>query len=200
MPTHRLPLLLLIYLFVSTRGAGEQEDEEALNKENEALKLRLAALQERLKEEEQYTYVVAKGMIGGAENVYMETMEIGDAKQWCNSNAKCKGFSFLGSSEGGQNEPEDEVTVTFKGEPEEGGALKVVPDSAYVSYIKHSHAKSVLGAVGDAHMQLDGGSAYLVGQWLGFESAALVFVLGVVFVFVLRSRRGGGSARPLLPR
>ena len=53
MPTSRLPLLLLIYLFVSTRG--EQEDEEALNKENEALKLRLAALQERLKEEEQYS-------------------------------------------------------------------------------------------------------------------------------------------------
>ena len=56
---------------------------------------RLKALQERLQEEEQYSYVVSKGMIIGAENVYMETMELTDAKQWCNSSKSRMGLRII---------------------------------------------------------------------------------------------------------
>lgn len=157
---------------------------------------RLKALQERLQEEEQYSYVVSKGMIIGAENVYMETMELTDAKQWCNSNSQCKGFTFLAPMEGDSAQPEEEVTITFKGESD--GPLKVQQDTAYVSYIKHSAATSVLGAVGGAGMQLDGGASYLVGQWLGFEAAALLFAIALLFAFACRHRlKRDGS---LLPR
>ena len=141
-------------------------------------------------------------MIVGAENVYMETMELMSAKNWCNSSPQCKGFTFLTPTIDG-TEPDDEVTVTFKGEPEEGGSLHVEPDVAYVSYVKHSVANSVLGAVGDAHMQLDGGSSYLVGQWMGFSTAALVFVLAIVFVFACGHRvckPADGARQGLLPR
>ena len=164
-------------------------DDEATNleEEHELLKQRLAALQTKLKEEEQFSYVVSKGMIVDAENVFMETMELMDAKQWCNSNPNCKGFTFLAPMNGA-TEPDDEVTVTFKGEPEEGGMLHTEPDVAYVSYIKHSAANSMLGAVGDAGMQLNGGSAYLVGQWLGFEATALIFMLAIIVVFACRHR------------
>ena len=51
-----------------------------------------------------------KGYITDAENVFMETMEVDEAKQYCNANAKCKGFTFAGPEE----RPEDEVTITFK--------------------------------------------------------------------------------------
>ena len=53
-------------------------------------------------------------------------------------------------------------------------------------------------------MQLDGGAAYLVGQWIGFNSAALIFVVGVALVFACRGRsrrqqsgiRSGGGRDP----
>ena len=148
-------------------------------------------------EQEKFSYVVSKGMVVGAENVYMETMELGVAKQWCNSNANCKGFTFLAGEDGLQ--PEDEVTVTFKGAPESGEALHVEPDSAYISYVKRASASSVLGHVGDAAMQLDGTSDALIGHWVGFESLALVFALSIVAVFVYR-HRSRRPAPPLLPR
>ena len=43
--------------------------------------------------------VVVKGYITDAENVFMETMEVDEAKQYCNANAKCKGFTFAGPDE-----------------------------------------------------------------------------------------------------
>jgi hypothetical protein len=46
-----------------------------------------------------YSYVVVKGYITDAENVWMETMEVDEAKQYCNANAKCKGFTFAGPDE-----------------------------------------------------------------------------------------------------
>ncbi len=33
--------------------------------------------------------------LSGAENVYMETMEIAEAKQWCNANEKCHGARYF---------------------------------------------------------------------------------------------------------
>lgn len=120
---------LLSLASIAPAVSGESAaDTAALEKENVELQQRLAALQERLKEEEQYSYVVSKGMIVGAENVYMETMELTDAKQWCNSNAQCKGFTFLAPLDGSQ-QPEDEVTITFKGEGDDG-PLKVEPDTS----------------------------------------------------------------------
>ena len=192
-----LPALCLITLAANV-AADDDASTIALEKENTELQQRLKLLQERLKEEEKYSYVVSKGMIIGAENVYMETMELADAKQWCNSNSQCKGFTFLAPMDSESDQPDDEVKVTFKGESD--GPVKVHPDSAYVSYVKHSAAASVLGAVGDAGMQLDGGSSYLVGQWLGFEAAALIFVLALAFTFGCRHRWKRDSAGNLLPR
>ena len=40
-----------------------------------------------------------KGYIADAENVWMETMEVDEAKHYCNANAKCKGFTFAGPDE-----------------------------------------------------------------------------------------------------
>ena len=97
---------LLLLLCAAAFAAGEEED-AALEKENEELKQRLQILQERIKEEEQYSYVVTRGYIAGAENVYMETMDVMSAKQWCNSNANCFGFTFLGGE--GDEQGEDEV-------------------------------------------------------------------------------------------
>jgi hypothetical protein len=182
---------------MASAAAGSQA---SLEDENAALQARLKALQTRLKEEEQYSYIVAKGMIADAENVFMETMDLVSAKQWCNSNERCKGFTFLGGEDGAEQQDE-EVTVTFKGETEAGGALQVAPDTAYMSYIKHSAAHSVLGAVGDAGMQLEGTSAYLVGQWIGFESAVFAFALAIALAFGRhRLRRREPAAVALLPR
>ena len=43
--------------------------------------------------------------ITDAENVFMETMEVEEAKQYCNAHATCKGFTFAGPEE----HPEDEA-------------------------------------------------------------------------------------------
>lgn len=263
-PTSRAPglLKLLTFLWIASVATGAADDDgdasaESLEAENEELKSRLKALQDQLKEEEQYSvrrlpfrpriacvllismskagsswscslhispscwwtmmmrrssltpphplplpqYVVTRGYIAGAENVYMETMEVASAKQWCNSNPNCFGFTFLGGADGEQ-QPDDEVTVTFKGAPAPGTTnLDVEPDQAYVSYVKHTSSASILGHVGDAGMQLDGGSAALVGHWIGFNSAALVFVLGLAGVVACRHRRRPGRPPqpPLLP-
>jgi hypothetical protein len=200
------PRLLLLFGCFATRVACDDDSAEALEQENEQLKERLKLLQEHLKDEEQYSYVVTRGYIAGAENVYMETMEVASAKQWCNSNPGCYGFTFLGSTDGEQ-QPDDEVTVTFKGPPEPGTTnLDVEPDQAYVSYVKHTNSASILGHVGDAGMQLEGSSAALVGHWIGFSSAGLLLVLGLVVTVTCgrrcRSSSGGGGKAPqasLLP-
>ena len=191
----------LLLLCAAAAAAAAEEEDAALEKENEELKQRLQMLQERIKEEEQYSYVVTRGYIAGAENVYMETMDIFSAKQYCNSNAKCFGFTFLGGE--GDQQPEDEVTVTFKGEPEKGTNLDVEPDQAYVSYVKHTAATSILGHVGDAGMQLDGGSAALVGHWIGFNSAGLLFVVALALFVGCRKNIRKASAQQqeaILPR
>ena len=161
-------------------------DASDLEKENEELQQRLKVLQNQLKEEEQYSYIITRGFISGAENVFSETMEAAEAKQWCNSHDECKGFSYLGGD--GIEEPEDEVTVTFKGAPEEGEKLIVIPDQAYVSYVKANSGKSVLGAFGDAAMQLEGGSTFIAHS-LTFEAIALAFVVGLACVFARRRRK-----------
>ena len=149
------------------------------------LRARLHELQSQLGEEAQHSYVVVKGMISGEENVFMETMEIDDAKRWCNANAECKGFTFGGDDE----RPDDEVTVTFKG----GTHTDAMP--GFVSYVKET---SMFGAVGDAAMQLEGGQASaLIAHGLTFQASCLVFALGILLVFVLRQRRA--SRQPLLP-
>ena len=63
------------------------------------LQLKLKRLEDELQQELKYSYVVVKGYITDAENVFMETMEVDEAKQYCNANAKCKGFTFAGPSE-----------------------------------------------------------------------------------------------------
>lgn len=175
----RLPVLVSLF----AAAALAADDEAALEAENSQLQARLAALQTRLKEEEQYSYVVSKGMLVGSANVFMETMELVDAKRWCNSNPQCQGFTFIAQADGEPLQPEDEVTVTFKGEAEAGEKLSVAPDSAYVSYVKQSAASSALGAVGDAGMQLEGKASSLVGQWLGIELVAVAFALSMLIVF-----------------
>jgi hypothetical protein len=186
------PLAVVLFLAcIVARASCDDNVEasaEALEQENEQLKERLKLLQEHLKDEEQFSYVVTRGYIAGAENVYMETMEVANAKQWCNSNPGCYGFTFLGGSDGEQ-QPDDEVTVTFKGPPEPGTTnLDVEPDQAYVSYVKHTNSASILGHVGDAGMQLEGSSAALVGHWIGFSSAGLLFVLGLAGTVACRHR------------
>ena len=57
--------------------------EDDVEEENRVLKLRLQALQQELAkegDEMQYSYLVVKGMIADAESVYMETMDIDEAK------------------------------------------------------------------------------------------------------------------------
>ena len=90
------------------------------------------------------------------------------------------------------------VTVTFKGAPEEGEKLIVIPDQAYVSYVKASSGKSVLGAFGDAAMQLEGGSTFIAHS-LTFEAIALAFVVGLACVFARRRRKAVTDSLPLLP-
>ena len=71
--------------------------EEELSKENEQLKERLKVLEKELKgSDTKWGYVVVKGLIVDAENVYMETMDVDQAKQYCNANPECKGFTFGG--------------------------------------------------------------------------------------------------------
>eukprot|EP00965_Chrysotila_dentata_P200303 6179904-Pleurochrysis_carterae.AAC.2 len=109
--------------------AADDGNVDALAAENAMLKLRLNALKQEASEmEPRYSYVVVKGYIAGAQNVYMETMGVDEAKQYCNSNPKCKGFTFNGPHE----HPEDEVTVAFK------GGSKVAHDVNWISYVKES--------------------------------------------------------------
>lgn len=186
---------LFVWLLVATvHLAACEESQEALESENEALRQRLQALEGRLKDEEQFSYVVTKGFIGGAENVYMETMEIQEAKQWCNAHAECKGFTFLGGE--GEQEPDDEVTVTFKGEPAPGESLETFPDQAYISYVKQTTA---FGALGGAGMQIDGDGHALVSHGLTFNIFALAFTFAIACVFLCRKRQQRRSSKPLLP-
>uniref|UniRef100_A0A7S2NRX2 Uncharacterized protein n=1 Tax=Haptolina brevifila TaxID=156173 RepID=A0A7S2NRX2_9EUKA len=121
-------------------------------------------------------------------------MEVAEAKQWCNANVNCKGFTFLAPSEG-DAQPDDEVTVTFKGIPEPGDALKVDADPAMVSYIKETAA---LPAVGDAAMQLSGaGGQAVLTQGLTYEVVCLILAVGLAVAFVCRFY--GASRKPLLP-
>ena len=174
----------------------ESDDLDGLEKENKELVERLAMLEDRLKEEEQFTYIVTRGFISGAETIYSETMEVVQAKQWCNSNAECKGFSFLGGESLG--DPEDEVTVTFKGAPEAGEKFKVAEDQAYVSYMKESSSKA-FGALGGAGMQLQGGES-LIASFLTSQSIALVFVLALLcFVVGRRQLMRSTGRRSELP-
>ena len=101
-----LGLILVLALGAPTNS----ETDGSLAEENELLKLRLQALEDELQEEKRHSYVVVHGYIAEAENVMMETMDIDQAKAWCNSHKRCKGFTFGGADE----RPGDEVTVTFK--------------------------------------------------------------------------------------
>jgi hypothetical protein len=100
-----LELSLLLML-----SAPTSELDGKLVEENAMLKLRLQALEDELQEEKRHSYVVVHGYITSSENVMMETMDVDQAKAWCNSHRRCRGFTFGGSDE----RPGDEVTVTFK--------------------------------------------------------------------------------------
>lgn len=172
------------------------DEEDELATENEMLKKRLEALESRMRDEQQYTYLVAKGYISGAENVYMETMEVAEAKQWCNANVECKGFTFLAPAEG-ESQPEDEVTVTFKGAPEAGHSLKVDADPAMISYIKETAA---LPAIGDAAMQLSGaGGQAVLAQGAMYEAICLLLAVSGTIAFGYRytSRRRRSALLPV---
>ena len=181
-PRRWLQLLLPLLHGSSAYAAPAPGDEEAaLADENQALKLKLKRLQAELEEETKYSYVVVKGYITDAENVFMETMEIDEAKQYCNANPKCKGFTFSGPEE----RPEDEVTVTFK------AGSKVTHDANWVSFVKES---SVFGAI---HGAIKPGSLdelespSIISQGVTFESICLLFAVGVAVLFACRRRRGG---------
>lgn len=159
-----------------------------LEGENEKLRARLKELEGQLGDEAQHAYVVVKGMISDEETVFSETMEVDDAKRWCNANEQCKGFTFGGDDE----RPDDEVTVTFK------GGTHTDPMPGFVSYVKET---SVFGAVGDAAMQLEGGGASaIVAHGLTFQACCLVFALGIAVAYGVHRRRAGRGRQPLLPQ
>ena len=100
-------------------------------------------------------------------------------RQYCNSNARCKGFSFGGDDE----RPGDEVTVTFK------GGSHVHHDANWVSYVKDTHSASVFGHLHGAMKSLDEAEApAVVTHALAFEGVCLLLAIGVCAVF-WRSRR-----------
>ena len=158
---------------------GEAEADEAgqIASENEMLRLRLHALKDAMAEDLQFSYVVVKGYISGAENVYMETMGVDEAKTYCNSNSRCKGFTFSGPSE----RPEDEVTVAFK------AGSKVVHDANWVSFVKES---SMFGALQGAAKLDEAHSPAVISHGLTFESICIVFALALSVVFICRRRCG----------
>lgn len=81
----------------ATRRVLTMSDGDTLSRENEELKERLQVLERELKEsDKQWGYVVVKGLIVDSENVYMETMDVDQAKQYCNAHPECKGFTFGG--------------------------------------------------------------------------------------------------------
>ena len=101
-------------------------------------------------------------------------------RQYCNSNPRCKGFSFGGDDE----RPEDEVTVTFK------GGSHVHHDAEWISYVKDSHSASVFGHLHGAMKSLDEAEApAVVAHALVFEGAALLLAIGVCAVFWRTRRR-----------
>jgi len=179
-------------LLLSMLTACTSSENDALSKENAELKERLQVLENELQaSDKKWGYVVVKGLIVDAENVYMETMDVHEAKQYCNAHPECKGFTFGGPDE----RPEDEVTVTFK------AGSKVAHDVNWVSYVKES-SSSGFGAIGDAAMQLGdahSGSA-IVYQSLTYEA---VCVLLAMFLAAYFCRMRGGVRQKeisLLPR
>mmetsp|Transcript_4235 Transcript_4235/g.7079 ORF Transcript_4235/g.7079 Transcript_4235/m.7079 type:complete len:225 (-) Transcript_4235:86-760(-) len=168
------PRLMFLLSFISHLRyvTGHADD---ITAENKMLKLRLRALEDQLQEEAQFSYVVVKGYITGAENVFLETMSIDEAKAYCNSNPGCKGFTFGGSDE----RPEDEVTVTFK------AGSKVAPDMNWVSYVKES---SMFGALHGAMTLEEASSPAVIVHVFTFESICIVFAVTLVLVFVCRGR------------
>ena len=192
----------LVGLLLALAGAQEvpSHDAQEMEAENEELRNRLRVLEEKLHDDAQYAYVVQKGYLSGAETIYMETMEVAEAKQWCNANANCKGFTFLAPAEG-EVEPDDEVTVTFKGAPEAGERLKVDADASMMSYVKES--TTAFGAVGDAAMNLAGADGHaVVTAGLTYNGISLLFVVALAATAACGSRLRGGSSRggkPMLP-
>ena len=186
---------------VALHRAQASTADDAIAIENEQLRSRLKALESRLDEERQFSYVRASGYLGGAATIYEETMEVAEAKQWCNANPECKGFTFLAPLEG---DDEQEVTVTFKGTPE-SKALQVISDPSMASYIKAAAAESIFGNIGDAAMQLTSADHQsVVSQWLTFQVACILLAGGVGCVWICRQRLCGGRGRtaqqPVLPQ
>jgi hypothetical protein len=202
-------LMLLVLPLLLGIDASTDAEPEDIESENEKLRQRLKELESQLHEAEAFSYVVAKGYIAGAETIFMETMEVAEAKQWCNANPNCKGFTFLAPLEDGDSqandkvtetrdvEPDDEVTVTFKAAPEDGSTFKVDADPGMVSYIKET---TKFGAVGDAAMQLSGTSGHtVVAHWLGFESGCFIFVLSILCYVGLKHRGRSSRSSSSLP-
>ena len=87
---------------VRTRGAGQLSHQTAgkgVTGRGEGRDCRGRATSREPWHHRRYSYVVVKGYIADAENVWMETMEVDEAKHYCNANAKCKGFTFAGPDE-----------------------------------------------------------------------------------------------------
>lgn len=163
-----LGLILVLALGAPTNS----ETDGSLAEENELLKLRLQALEDELQEEKRHSYVVVHGYIAEAENVMMETMDIDQAKAWCNSHKRCKGFTFGGADE----RPGDEVTVTFK------AGSKVHQDANWVSYVKES---SMFGAMNLGKLE-EANSPAIIAHGLTFESICIVFALSIALVFIFQ--------------
>ena len=204
MAAAHVPSIAVLLLLVAPPelSASTAAEDAAVAAENEQLRSRLKVLENRLEEERQYSYVRANGYVSSTETIYEETMEVAEAKQWCNANAECKGFTFLAPAEGDE---EEEVTITFKGSPEAGTALKVDADPSMVSYIKATAAEGIFGSIGDAAMQLSGADGQaVVSHWLSFQGACLLLVGGVAAAFCRQRMCGraavaGRAANPLLP-
>ncbi|KAL1522977.1 hypothetical protein AB1Y20_017940 [Prymnesium parvum] len=177
---------VLMLLASATRSiAQESSEDEVISKENEDLKQRIQELETQL--DRKWGYMVVKGMIVDAENIFMETMEVEEAKQYCNSRPECKGFTFGGPEE----RPEDEVTVTFK------SGSKMEHDMNWVSYVKESNG--AFGAIGDAAMQLGDahtGSSIAI-QSITYEVLCLLIAASLAVVFCCRRR--ASRSNELLP-
>ncbi len=165
----------------------------------ELLVSELASLQEELYAAEkaaenaaafevQHTYVVVKGMIVDASNVFAESMDVDDAKAWCNSNDECLGFTFAGPTE----RPDDEVAVTFK------AGSKIAYDSSWVSYVKST--PSVFGSLHAGLMLHQSGKGGGLAE-LALTYSTISAVVALVFVAALlcsrlHTKRPGGAWRP----
>lgn len=96
---------LLSAVAAATAAATPDLETAQLAEENSMLQLKLKRLEDELQQELKYSYVVVKGYITDAENIFMETMEVDEAKQYCNANADCKGFTFGGPNECAASRP-----------------------------------------------------------------------------------------------